>query len=169
MGTLTQDMQRVVREQRLGYVATVSPDGKLHFSSKGATIVWDDDHLIFAGVPSPQTIDNLRTHQVMDLNVVDVVSRKGYRFKGTGEVLSSGPIFDQFMAMDRGKDAQDTPDDPLGPVESVVLVTVERAVPLISPDYEEDISVPPVEDEWRRYWAQQQRERKATKSPRLDW
>ncbi|HIM48303.1 MAG TPA: pyridoxamine 5'-phosphate oxidase family protein, partial [Dehalococcoidia bacterium] len=27
MGVLTDDMKRVVREQRLGYIATVCPDG----------------------------------------------------------------------------------------------------------------------------------------------
>lgn len=30
MGILTDDMQRAVREQRLGFVATVCPDGTPH-------------------------------------------------------------------------------------------------------------------------------------------
>jgi len=39
MGILTADMQRVVREQRLGYVATVCPDGTPSLSPKGTTTV----------------------------------------------------------------------------------------------------------------------------------
>lgn len=47
MGILTDDMQRVVREQRLGFVATVCPNGVPNLSPKGTTTVWDDNHLVF--------------------------------------------------------------------------------------------------------------------------
>ena len=39
MGILTQDMMRIVREQRLGYVATVCADGTPNLSPKGTTTV----------------------------------------------------------------------------------------------------------------------------------
>ena len=52
MGILTDDMQRVVNEQRLGFVATVCPDGTPNLSPKGTTTVWDDDHLVFADIHS---------------------------------------------------------------------------------------------------------------------
>jgi hypothetical protein len=35
--TLTEDMERVVSEQRLGFVATVCPDGTSSLSPKGTT------------------------------------------------------------------------------------------------------------------------------------
>jgi uncharacterized protein len=35
---LTEDMQRVVREQSLGFVATVRPDGTPALSPKGTTL-----------------------------------------------------------------------------------------------------------------------------------
>ena len=35
MGILTEDMQRVVSEQRLGFIATVCPDGSPNLSPKG--------------------------------------------------------------------------------------------------------------------------------------
>ena len=60
MGILTEDMQRVVNEQRLGYAATVCPDGTPNLSPKGTTTVWDDDHLVFADIRSPRTVANLR-------------------------------------------------------------------------------------------------------------
>ncbi len=44
MGVLTEDMKQMVREQRLGYVATVCADGTPNLSPKGTTTVWDDDH-----------------------------------------------------------------------------------------------------------------------------
>jgi hypothetical protein len=60
MGILTDDMKRLVDEQQLGFCATVCPDGSPNLSPKGSTRVWDDDHLFFADVCSPQTIANLR-------------------------------------------------------------------------------------------------------------
>ena len=42
-------MKRVVREQRLGFYATVCEDGSPNLSPKGTTYVLDDDHLFFAG------------------------------------------------------------------------------------------------------------------------
>lgn len=62
MGILTEEMKRVVREQRLGFVATVCPDGTPNLSPKGTTAVWDDDRLVFAGVRSPGTVRNLRSN-----------------------------------------------------------------------------------------------------------
>ena len=35
MGTLNEEMRRVVEEQRLGYAATVCPDGTPNLSPKG--------------------------------------------------------------------------------------------------------------------------------------
>ena len=48
MGILTEDMKRVVRQQRLGFIATVCPDGSPNLSPKGTATVWDDDHLVFS-------------------------------------------------------------------------------------------------------------------------
>jgi general stress protein 26 len=100
-------MKRVVREQRLGFVATVCPDGTPNLSPKGTTTVWDDDHLVFAHLYSPNTVENLRHNPAIEFNVVDVFSRKGYRFKGTAEVLTEGPLYERIMAMYRGEDVYD--------------------------------------------------------------
>ena len=59
MGILTDDMKRVVRQQRMGFMATVCPDGSPNLSPKGTATVWDDDHLVFADLGSPVTIENL--------------------------------------------------------------------------------------------------------------
>ena len=68
-------------EQRLGFVASACPDGTPNLSPKGTTTVWDDEHLIFADICSPGTITNVERHPVVEINVVDPVACKGYRFK----------------------------------------------------------------------------------------
>jgi predicted pyridoxine 5'-phosphate oxidase superfamily flavin-nucleotide-binding protein len=59
LAILTPEIQRFVREQRLGFVATVGGDGRPNLSPKGTTTVWDDGHLMFADIASPQTVANL--------------------------------------------------------------------------------------------------------------
>src|ERR1700740_126581 len=103
MGPLTQDMKRVVREQRLGYIATVCADGTPNLSPKGTTAVWDDDHLVFADVCSPGTTANLRRNPAVEINVVDATVRKGYRFKGTAEVFGDGPTFEKLLQFYRSR------------------------------------------------------------------
>src|SRR5437899_8153854 len=102
VGILTPDMKRVVAEQRLGFVATVCPDGTPNVSPKGTTDVWDDDHLFFADLRSPQTIRNLRLNPAIEVNVVDQVVRKGYRFKGTAVVLDEGEDFERALLLLKG-------------------------------------------------------------------
>src|SRR5512146_2371619 len=90
MAILTDDMQRVVREQRLGFYATVCEDGSPNLSPKGTTYVLDDDHLLFADIRSPQTVANIRRGSPVEVNVVDPFVRKGYRFKGPAEIHEPG-------------------------------------------------------------------------------
>ncbi len=133
-GILTDDMRRVVREQRLGFVATVCPDGTPNLSPKGTTAVWDDEHLVFADLRSPGTVANLRSNPAVEVNVVDPVARKGYRFKGTATVLTDGPLFERILGF---YEHGETPvRDARARIRHVVLVTVERALPLISPSYD---------------------------------
>src|SRR5438105_15813350 len=97
MGILNEDMMRLVREQRLGFIATVCMDGTPNLSPKGTTTVWDADHLVFADICSPGTVENLMTNPAIEINVVDPVVRKGYRFKGKASVLTGGELFEQII------------------------------------------------------------------------
>src|SRR5688572_31618895 len=88
MGILTAEVKEFVVKQKLGFVATVCPDGTPSLSPKGTTTVWNDDHLIFADIHSPETVANLLNNPSIEINVVDIFLRKGYRFKGFARVLS---------------------------------------------------------------------------------
>ena len=103
MGVLTAEMKRVVDEQRLGFVATICPDGTPNLSPKGTTAVWDDDHLVFANIRSPGTVANLRQNPSVEVNVVDPFVRRGYRFKGVASILESGALYDRAIAFYRNR------------------------------------------------------------------
>lgn len=143
---LTEDMKSVVLDQRLGFVATVSRDGRPNLSPKGTTAVFDDEHLVFADIASPKTVENLLATPFVEINVVDPIKRKGYRFKGRGSVHSSGDIFERGVALlaelgyttDRSR------------IRSIVLVDVESAAPIISPAYATGATEGEVASSWLR-------------------
>ena len=82
----------MVREQKLVFIATVCPDGTANLSPKGTPTVWDGDHLVFADIRSPQSLQNIQHNPSVEMSVVDPLVRKGYRFKGQGIVHRSGRV-----------------------------------------------------------------------------
>jgi len=130
---LTDDMKRVVAEQRLGFYATVCEDGSPNLSPKGTTFVLDDDHLFFADVRSPQTVANIRRGSLVEVNVVDPLARKGYRFKGPAQAHDRGsPRYDE--AVERLRKGGSKLVDR---VRTIVIVEVREARELVSPAYDD--------------------------------
>lgn len=129
MGVLTEEMKRIVREQRLGYVASVAADGSPNVSPKGSLTVLDDDNLVFADIDSPHTLQNLSINPRTEINVVDPFTRRGFRFRGSAEILRTGVTYWKVLEMYRAEGS-----DPRR-IRSVVVVTVDKALPLVSPIY----------------------------------
>src|SRR6516162_1572385 len=98
MGILTDDMKRVVRQQRLAFVATVCADNTPNLSPKGTIAIWGDDHIVFANSRSPRTVSNIRRNAAIEINVVDPMVRKGYRFRGTATVLDAGARYEEITS-----------------------------------------------------------------------
>jgi hypothetical protein len=151
VGILTDEVKRFVRGQRLGFVATVRPDGTPNLSPKGTTTVWDDNHLIFADLASPGTVANLRENPACEVNVVDPLIRKGYRFKGKGEVLENGQEFEEAKSFYRTK------ENVTSAIRHIVKIKVESVAPLISPVYASGISEEEVRRRWQDYWKARQK------------
>ena len=148
MATLSDDMKRVVEQQRLGFVATVCPDGTPNLSPKGTVSVLDDDHLVFADLRSPGTVANLRTNPGIEVNVVDPFVRKGYRFKGQAEVVETGPEFERLIAFFSSRGLSDAPRR----IRTIVVVRVDQVRSLISPGYDHETDEAAMRARWTRYY-----------------
>jgi uncharacterized protein len=148
MGKLTADMKRVVLEQKLGFVATVSPDGTANLSPKGTTTVWDDDHLLFADIRSPNTVRNLKRNPSVEVNVVDVFSRRGYRFKGRGVVFENGSAFEEGVRILDEAGFTISPER----IRSIVRIRVEQASELLSPAYDTGGQEAELRERWTSYY-----------------
>ena len=143
MGILTDDMKRLVDEQKLGFVATVGADGTPNLSPKGTMVVLDDDHIAFGEIRSPNTVENLRHNPVLEINFVDPFARKGYRFKGHADFLERGSdAFDaSFAPFKQWGDLANT-------INGIVKLKVERALPITSPAYDMGASEAELRAQW---------------------
>ena len=83
--------------------------------------------------------------------MVDVYSRKGYRFKGTVSIVEKGEaLFDEichaFETGTRGVHQVQLP------ARAYVLLKVERALPLVSPAYTPETTEKATREQWAVYW-----------------
>jgi len=130
MGKITEEMRTIVHESRMCFVATVNEDGTPNLSPKGSLAVYDDNHLVFANIASPDTVANLKRLPVIEINVVDIFLRRGYRFKGTVELMLEGTKEYKSVAEPLWEENGDT-----YPVFEVIKVLVEQAREVKSPAY----------------------------------
>lgn len=98
MAKLTQEMKDLIASQQC-FVATVNRDGTPDIGPKRSTRVLDDEYLLFNEVTGKRTWANVENGSKIAIAVVDREKLKGFRFEGTPEVVKSGPIYDQALAM----------------------------------------------------------------------
>lgn len=131
MKILDTDMRAIISETILCFAATVNQDGSPNLSPKSTLKVFDDNHLIFANIASPKTISNLKQDPRIEINCVDIFSRRGYRFKGRGIVHSIGSKIHGDLLLEikneHGKRI---------PVLDAVLIEILEAKQVLSPAYQ---------------------------------
>ncbi len=142
---LTDDMIRLIREQRLGFVATVNPDGTPNLSPKGTFVVMDEATVAFAEIRSPGTMRNIRDTGSVEVNFIDCFTRRGCRIFGRARVVRRGePGFDGLLVSfsDHGR---------LVPrIRAIILISIARAATLTSPAYDDGAS----ETTLRKHWTE---------------
>ncbi len=140
---LDEQIRDFLSRQRLGYVATVDQDCAPNVSPKGTIFVWDRNHLVFANIRSPRTISNLRSNPRLEINVVDPLSRKGYRFRGTGSILDKGVLYKKILSFYRDLGIKSR-------ISGIVLVSVDTVAEVTSPLYDLGLSEEQIRKTWRK-------------------
>jgi uncharacterized protein len=143
---LTDDMKRLIDEQRLGYFATVCADGSPNLSPKGTIAVWGDNQLAFANIRSPGTLENLRLNPAIEVNVVDPFTRKGYRFKGIASILDSGGDYERAIEFYKRRGSK------VSAFNEVVVIDVQLAQFIDSPAYDFGMSEEEIRNRWERHY-----------------
>ena len=145
MGLITNEMKKLIEKQKLGFVATVSPDNTPNLSPKGTLTVWNDEYIIFADIKSPKTMSNLEENPSVEINVVDPISRKGYRFKGVSTIISSGIEYNKIISHYLGKGIKSK-------INKVVLIKVTSVNQITSPLYDLGYSEDDIKKRWKEYY-----------------
>ena len=145
MTEFNDEIKNLVNFQKLGYVATVSPDGTPNLSPKGTIAILDDSRLVFANIRSPKTIDNLTKNPSIEINVIDPFSRMGYRFKGLGKILSEGEDFENILDYFIQKGIKSN-------ISHIVLVDVKFFSEITSPSYDLGLKKDDLVKKWKQYY-----------------
>jgi len=104
---------------KMAWVATATKEGVPNVTPKGTARIMDDQHIMFADLFSLKTRRNLEQNPRVAVTVIDPATKTGYQIKGTAELLSSGPLYDQMA--DQLKQAAPS----LPALEYVVKIAVE--------------------------------------------
>lgn len=142
---ITPEIKNFLNLQKLGYVATVSSDGKPNISPKGTIIGWTSEILAFADIRSPDTMNNLRENPNVEINVIDPLLRKGYLFQGLVRIIEDGILYDEILNYYRTNGIQ-------SPINSVVLVDVSNVSEVTSPLYDVGISEQEIKSKWQKHF-----------------
>jgi len=117
----------------LGFVATVTPGGRPAVSPKGTFLVLDDATIAFGEIRSPGTVTNLTHQPKIEVNFVDVFTRKGARLRGEARMVRKGT--DDFQALiPRFAEVW---GDLAGRINMIVKIAVNKVKPLTTPPYDD--------------------------------
>lgn len=124
---INADAEAIIKQAILSFVATVNEDGTPNLSPK-ASLTVRNGVLYFADIASPSTIRNLKRNPAVEINVIDIFERRGYRFKGHASILPPGD--DEYSTISDWVRATNGLEYP---VDHVVRIETISITPLLSP------------------------------------
>ena len=124
---INADVEAIIKRAILSFVATVNEDGTPNLSPK-ASLTVRNGVLYFADIASPSTIRNLKRRPAVEINVVDIFERRGYRFKGNASIVPPGD--DEYSMIADWVHATNGREYP---VNHVVRIETVSITPLLSP------------------------------------
>ena len=145
MPLITSEIKNFLDTQKLGYLATVSPNGKPNISPKGTIIAWSSNLLAFADIRSPDTMANLQNNPFVEINVIDPLSRKGYLFSGTAKIIKNTPLYDEILTHYQNNGIK-------SPINSIVMVSVSSISAVTSPLYDLGKTQDEIKLKWKKYF-----------------
>ena len=99
MAKITEEMKEVAGATRGFALATATKDGDPHVIPVAFGKVLSDDELLLVDVFMKKTVENIRANPKVAVSVWDMKALKGYEFKGSARVETSGTVFDGCVKM----------------------------------------------------------------------
>ena len=146
MAKITPEIKDYLNRLKLGFVATVSSDNTPNVSPKGTIVAWDDEHLVFADIKSPQTMKNLENNSAIEINVVDPLLRKGFRFKGMGKIIREGDEFTKIVSYYKENGIKSE-------IMAVVIIKLDEIREVTSPLYDLGLTEDEIKNKWQKLYS----------------
>ena len=132
---LNEQAIETIETWRLGFIATVAENGTPNLSPKGTFIILDEETIAFGEMRSPNTVANISHQAEVEVNFVDILTRKGIRIRGNAKRHDAhSQLFQttlpQFKAI--------WGDELCALMNEVVTISTDQIKPLQSPVYELD-------------------------------
>ncbi|MEX1236018.1 MAG: pyridoxamine 5'-phosphate oxidase family protein [Roseovarius sp.] len=133
---LSENAKHLIATFPLGFVATVTPEGRPAVSPKGTFLVLGDGAIGFGNIRSPGTLRNLARAPWAEVNFIDQWKRKGLRVRGTARVAASGSAeFNALIGLWQAKWG-----DLAGRITDLVLIDIEAAREVTTPPYDDGMT-----------------------------
>ena len=129
---LNQQAKDLIATFTLGFVATVTPDGRPSVSPKGTFLVLDEDTIAFGEIRSPGTMANLAHCPEAEVNFIDQWKRKGIRVRGPVRVIGKGAEFEALLPRWRA-----VWGDLADRINALVLIAAQEVKPVTTPPYDD--------------------------------
>ncbi|MGI9565534.1 MAG: pyridoxamine 5'-phosphate oxidase family protein [Nitrosopumilus sp.] len=142
---ITEEIKEFLDLQKLGYVATVSSDGKPNVSPKGTILGWTQNTLVFADICSPDTVKNLESNPHVEINVIDPLLRRGYLFQGQAKIVEDNSLFEEILDHYRKKGIKST-------INSIISVEISGVSEVKSPLYDMGIPESEIKSKWKKHF-----------------
>lgn len=126
----------IIKTYPLGFVATVTPDGRPNVSPKGTFLVLSEDKIGFADIRSPQTIKNIKYNPEVEVNFVNQFSRKGVRIRGQAKAATKGTDEFQELFIDWKNEWPALADR----INAIVTIQISHVKPLTTPPYDDGVT-----------------------------
>ncbi|MGE0768718.1 MAG: pyridoxamine 5'-phosphate oxidase family protein [Hyphomicrobiaceae bacterium] len=146
---ITPQMRSLIERNTIGFVATVTPEGAPAVSPKGTSVVLDPATLLFSNIRSPGTVRNISANPAVEINFLDVLSRKACRLRGRAS----------YIPRDEARYAEYLPHfvrwESLVPLmRGIVRVDVSSAELIRSPVYDMGADEAGLIAQWRAYYSE---------------
>ena len=129
---IPESARKLIEDWRLGFVASADAEGRVNLSPKGTFVVIDEATIGFAEMRSPQTIANIRARPGVEVNFVNILTRRGVRLRGEAWIAERDSLAFEELEHRFTAHWADLSDM----FNAFVVIPVTECKPLQSPAYE---------------------------------
>ena len=147
LAIITPEIDVFLKHIRLCFVATVTQDGKPNVSPKGTLAVLNSEHLVFANIRSPDTVENITKNPNIEISAIDPISRRGYLFTGTATYHTDSKDLDMVSKIYSDMNIKSK-------IKGIVIMKIKSVSEVTSPLYDTGVTEQQIRKSWIKQYLQ---------------